>query len=217
MGARDRLVRRAEARGPRAAPGSRDRRGRRDLLGARPGHRHVARRALLEQQLGRLDERLGVEARGGIVAVVEHVGQRDAGSSPGGAPCRRAPRADRSRPPGSRRRGCSRAPRRSRSGRGAPARVEARRSCAARPRGVDHRGQRRGVGRDDQVLGEPALEAEAGHAEVRVLVGQLEVARVVGRLGDAPGHAALGAVARSGAAPPGGRSASSRLSRRRRA
>ena len=40
----------------------------------------------------------------------------------------------------------------------------------------------------------PRLQPEAGHAEVRVLVGELEIARVVGRLRDAPRHAALGAV-----------------------
>ena len=36
--------------------------------------------------------------------------------------------------------------------------------------GSDHQRQRRGIGRDDQILGQPALESEARHAEGAVLV-----------------------------------------------
>ena len=52
----------------------------------------------------------------------------------------------------------------------------------------------RRVRRDDEIVGQAALEAEAGHAERAVLIVPVEVLRVVGRLGDAPGHAALRAV-----------------------
>ena len=62
-------------------------------------------------------------------------------------------------------------------------------------RGVDHRGEGGRVGRDDEVVAETPLEPEAGDPEVRVLVGQIEVAHVVGRLGDPPGHPVLRAVA----------------------
>ena len=42
-----------------------------------------------------------------------------------------------------------------RPGRGQPSEVSRRRG------GIDHRGERRRVGRDDEVLGEPALQPEA--------------------------------------------------------
>ena len=61
--------------------------------------------------------------------------------------------------------------------------------------GLDHGGERRRVRGDDDVLGEAALQAEAGDAEARVLVGALEVACVEGRLGDPPRHASLRGVA----------------------
>ena len=71
-----------------------------DLVRARPRDRHVPRRPLLQEQLGGLDHRLGVKARAHR--------RRRAGRSrsprsacPGGAPCRRAPRAS-SAPSGSR-------------------------------------------------------------------------------------------------------------------
>ena len=63
-----------------------------------------------------------------------------------------------------------------------------RRVVGERRLAVDHRGEPGGVGRDHLVLGQAALEAQARHAEVRVLIGELEIARVVRRLGDAPGQ-----------------------------
>ena len=62
--------------------------------------------------------------------------------------------------------------------------------------GLDHRREAGGVRGDDEILAQAALQAEAGHAEARVLVGLLEVAGVEPRFGDAPRHAALGGVAR---------------------
>ncbi|MNN29878.1 hypothetical protein D3C81_1434990 [compost metagenome] len=64
---------------------------------------------------------------------------------------------------------------------------------------IDHGRQAGRVGGDHHVLGQPALEPEPRHAEVGVLVGELQVARVVGGLGDAPGNAqraAIGLLAR---------------------
>ncbi|MNS76031.1 hypothetical protein D3C71_1671780 [compost metagenome] len=69
---------------------------------------------------------------------------------------------------------------------------------AQRFRRVDHGGERGGVWRDHHVLGEAPLQAEAGHAEVRILVRELEIARVVRGLRNAPGNtqrAAVGALA----------------------
>ena len=59
---------------------------------------------------------------------------------------------------------------------------------------IDHRGERRGVWGDHDVLAEPALQAEAGYTEARVLIGLGEVAGVETRFGDAPRHAQLGCV-----------------------
>ena len=71
---------------------------------------------------------------------------------------------------------------------GEPLQVQARRL------GRHHQRERRGVGRNDEVLGQPALQPEAGHAERAVLVVEGGVDRVVARLGHAPGNAAVAAV-----------------------
>ena len=145
------------------------------------GDSDVARRALLQQQLGRLDHRLGMEARAHDAVeqcvgdghdrhalVVGHIGAHDGLRLAVGQPRRREVDA----------------PRRSRSGHGHRS-WPARRSSPSRPR-VDHGGERGGVRCDDGVLAQAPLEAEARHAEVGVLVGEFLVARVVGRFGDAP-------------------------------
>jgi hypothetical protein len=54
---------------------------------------------------------------------------------------------------------------------------------------IDHGGKRRRVGRDDDVLPQAALETEARHAEIGILVGEFAVADVVGGFRDAPRHA----------------------------
>ena len=59
---------------------------------------------------------------------------------------------------------------------------------------IDHGGEPGGVGRDHLVLGQAALEAQSRHAEVGILIGEFEIARVVRGLGDAPGHLELAAV-----------------------
>ena len=58
----------------------------------------------------------------------------------------------------------------------------------------DHQRHGAGVGRDDQVIGEATLEAEAGHAERPILVVEVGVGLVVPRLGDAPRDLALATV-----------------------
>ena len=60
--------------------------------------------------------------------------------------------------------------------------------------GRHHQGHDAGIGRDDQVLGQPAFQPQARHAKRPVLIVHMGVERVVTRLGDAPGHAALFAV-----------------------
>ena len=61
---------------------------------------------------------------------------------------------------------------------------------------IDHRGQSRRIRRDHAVLRETALEAESGHAEIRVLVGEFDVAGVIRRLRNAPRNAKRLAVRR---------------------
>ncbi len=56
---------------------------------------------------------------------------------------------------------------------------------------IHHRRQRRRIRRHDEILREPALQAEAADAEVRVLVREVHVPRVVGGFRDSPWNAAL--------------------------
>ncbi len=59
---------------------------------------------------------------------------------------------------------------------------------------IDHRGQGRRVGRHHQLVAQATLQAEAGDAEGLVLIGVVPVHEIVGRLRDAPRHAAGGRV-----------------------
>ena len=135
------------------------------LLGAWPRDEHVARHALLEEQLGGLDDRVGVEALDHR-AVVDDVAERDqrhplvvghvaldhGDRRSVGEPARRVVERLAEPVPAAR------------AGLVEPVEVP------DRGLGLDHRRQRGRVRRDDHVLAEPALEAEAGHAEARVLV-----------------------------------------------
>ena len=164
--------------------------GRLDFLDPRPGDGDVAGRALLQEQLGGLDDGLRVEPRG-HPALPQHVRQRDQGHP---LMVRHVGAHD----------GHRRAFGEPRS-RIVERLVEAIRSAGAHVRetpqvlrggrGLDHRGEGGRIGRDDEVVAETALEPEAGNPEVRVLVGQIEVAHVVGRLGDPPGDPLLRAIA----------------------
>lgn len=53
---------------------------------------------------------------------------------------------------------------------------------------VHHGRKAGGVGRDDHILGKAPLQAEAGHAEVRILIREFQVAGAVGGFRDAPRH-----------------------------
>ena len=164
--------------------------GRRHLVGARTGHRDVARRALLQEQLGRLHARVGVKPRAhdavvqGIgdgdqehALVVRHVGAHDHQGFPLGEAFARVVESFVE------------------AVRAAPTDLLEMPEVPDRRGGIDHGRQPCRVGRDDDVLAQPAPQAEAGNAEVRVLVRHLEVAHVVAGLRHAPRHVALGAVA----------------------
>ena len=88
---------------------------------------------------------------------------------------------------------CSRSPRRSRSCPRSPS-AASRCRFAHAASGATISASADGVRRDDEVLGQPALEPEPGHAERAVLVVECGVDRVVAGLRDAPRHAALRAV-----------------------
>src|SRR5271156_4529278 len=59
---------------------------------------------------------------------------------------------------------------------------------------IDHHRKSRRVRRDHGVLAQAPLEPQARHAEVRILVGKLQVARVVGGFRNAPGKAEFSPV-----------------------
>ena len=103
-------------------------------------------------------------------------------------------------------RACSRAPRGTRTGPRRPG-VASRAKFRTAASGSIIAASAVAYGAIDEVLAEAALEAEAGHAEARVLVGLLEVAGVERRLGDAPRHAAARRRSASGGPRPAGRSA----------
>ena len=63
-----------------------------------------------------------------------------------------------------------------------------------RLRGRYHQGQCRGIGCHHQILGEPALQPQAGHAERPVLVIEMSVHAVVAGFRHAPRYPALGSV-----------------------
>src|SRR5260370_12328349 len=56
---------------------------------------------------------------------------------------------------------------------------------------VNHGCKRSGIRRDDNILAEAPLEPQSGYAKAGVLIGEVEVARIVARLGHSPRHVSL--------------------------
>ena len=151
------------------------------LAGLLRGDRHVAGRPLLQQQLARRDHRLGVEpfAQEPVVDGVVDRQQRHAVVVGHVAAHHGVPLVLRQA-----------------GGREVDGLVVAEGAAGAKPSQrvvvgggvarVDHGGEARRVGGDDEVVGQAADEAEVGHAERPVLVGVVRVTGVVRRLGDAP-------------------------------
>ncbi len=167
-----------------------DERGLPNLFTTRPGHAHRARRPFLEQELRRLDHGMGVEAPAGQ-AVVNHVAQRDEDHPlMVGHVC-----PDHGHP------GLLRQPRGGVVERfvetiGAQrfGLLEAGEVAQGRP-GIYHGREGSGVRSHHHVLEQPPLESQAGHAESRVLIRELQVAKVVARFRDPPRDSPLRAVA----------------------
>ena len=167
-------------------------RGRAGGAGVRAGDRggNVARDAFLEQQFGRADRGFGVEPRA-HAPVLQHVGDGDDGhalvmrhvaahqrhSLPGGAAqgreIQRLVKAE--------------GPHR--------AQIGQLRQVVCRRLRIDHRGQRAGIGRHDQICLQPPLEAKIGHAKAGILVIHLQVARVETGFRQSPRHPAAAAIA----------------------
>ena len=160
------------------------------LLGTRARDEDVARHALLEQKLGRLDDGLRVEAFDHRIVVkdvpdrhqrhplvVRHVAPDDRD----GLALRQSSRGVVER--------LAEAVRPQHAGGAQPGEVPDGRL------GIDHRAEGGGVRSDDDVFAEASLEPKARHAEAGVLVRPLEVAGIERGLGDAPRHPALGRVA----------------------
>ena len=159
------------------------------LFRTRSRHCHVPGHALLQEKLGRLDDGLAVEPRphhpiaehirerdDGHALMVRHVGANDCHRRPGREPGRRV------------------VERLVESVESPSAHGDEARKVAGGGARVDHGGQSGRVGRDDQVLAEAPLKAQTRNPEVRILVGQVEIAHVVRRFGDAPGNPVLRAV-----------------------
>ncbi len=60
--------------------------------------------------------------------------------------------------------------------------------------GIDHHGKGRRVRRDHDVFAQAPLQPQTRHAEVRILIGELQIARIVGGFRHAPGNAELNTV-----------------------
>ena len=157
-----------------------------DFLGPWMGDRNVARRALLQQQFRRAHAGLRMKPRAhpaieqhvrdghdGHPLMVRHEGSHDRDVRA----FRQTRRCVVERFVETIATACAR--------RGEPGEI------ARRGLRIDHRCKAGSVGRNHHVLAQAAFETEAGHAEVRVLIGQLEVARVVGGLGNAPRRVAV--------------------------
>src|SRR5579863_4500066 len=56
---------------------------------------------------------------------------------------------------------------------------------------VNHRRKRSGVRSDDDIFAEAALEPQSGHAKARILISEIEIARIVCRFRLPPGHMSL--------------------------
>ena len=141
----------------------RDRRRRVSALGrTRLRQDRLARHALLQQQLGRLDAGIGMKPLDEDV-VAEHVGERDERHAlvmgeEGAHHHRRPRRSSGARVDVARGAADSRATRRTRTVRRGLRSASRSKFCGGR-RGIDERGERGGVRRDDEVVDEPALQA----------------------------------------------------------
>ena len=143
------------------------------LFGTRPGHKHVARHPLLEQQFGCLDDRVRMETFDHR-AIVENVAQCNECHAlvMGHVALHDRDRGSRWQPPRGVVERFAEAIPVSRSG------VAESSEVLNGGFGPDHRGERGRVRSYDDVLAQAALQAEAGHAEARILVCERQVSFV---------------------------------------
>ena len=159
-------------------------RGDMDAFGTGRSADHIARHAFLQQQLHSLDHRFGVKARA-QQAVLHRIGDR--GDRHALVMCHEA--ADQGMRQSGRHPVCGEIDRL----------IEPEPPLGPdpgqpfvilkRPVRIDHGGQPAGIGRDDPVFLQAALQAQSRHAEVGILIGHVQIAGVVGGFRNAPGNA----------------------------
>jgi len=159
------------------------------FFGTRVGDGDIARHAFLQQQFTGLDHRLAMEACAHL-AVLQGIGDGDDGHA---LMVRHVIAHDDERL--AIRQACRSEVQRFEEA-VAPERTHLRHAPevllgASR---VDHGREPGGIGRDHQIFRQPSLEAQARHAEVGVLVGELHVAGVIGRFRNAPGRVVVVAI-----------------------
>ena len=167
----------APARGIRVAGA----RGRLDLRRPRPGRRDLARNPLLQQQFRRPNDRLGMEALSHR-AVKDRVGDRDDRH----ALMMRHEGADESEalafrnPRGGEIHGLVKSI--------AAPRAHRRQSLEirGRGRGINHGRQAGRIRRDDAIFAQSAFQSETRHAKIGILIGQFQIAGIVGGFGNPP-------------------------------
>src|ERR1022692_1792448 len=159
------------------------------FFGAHPFYRDIARRPFLQQKLGRLDDWIGMKARSHRSAVkrvrdsnqthpwmLRHIGAHDGDTLTLLNTPRRVVQGLIPAVPAT------------------PAHVGQTGEIPHRGDWFDHGCERRRIGRDDDILTEPALESEAGDTKIGILIGEIEIAEVVRGLGNPPRNSELSAV-----------------------
>ena len=142
------------------------------------------RHAFLQQQLDRLNDRLGMEA------VAQHAVLQDVGDGGDGhALMMRHEAAHHDIRRLVMNPGCGEIQRLVKAV--APLRAQARQSgkIPQRRLRIDHRRQTRGIGRDHPVLAKPAFQTQPRYAEIGVLIGHFQVAGIVAGFRNPPRHA----------------------------
>ncbi len=160
------------------------------FFGSWMGHGHISRRPFVQQQFGGLHHGVGVEART-HPAVEQHIGGRCDGHS---LVVRHEGLDDDDigsfRQSGTCVVECFVESVRAQCAYSGKVRVVLHRRLR-----VDHGCQTRCIRGDDQILAQATLEPEARHAEVGILIGELQIARAIGRFGNSPRNVQRCAVA----------------------
>ena len=152
-----------------------------DLRRPRPRRGDLARHPLLQQQFRRLNDRLGMEALSHR-AVEDRVGDRDDRH----ALMMRHEGADESEALAFRNPGGGEIHRLIESIPAPGAQCRQSFEIRGRGRGIDHGRQAGRIRRDDAIFAQSAFQSEARHAKIGILIGQFQIAGIVGGFGNPP-------------------------------